>query len=155
MGTHNVANWRKRKVRLRQKILTGLAFVAGLAGLAGCGDLTQINQPELAACSRQVIALAEGHYDTAKEELAEYFRLRTDGTLLKAYYSSRESSITARRTSRCADFSPSYRNRARELIMANAMLQKVVVVNMRDPDPWILTGIYGESYRDIFKKDIY
>ncbi len=38
--------------------------------------------------------------------------------------------------------------------MSNRLFQKLVVSNMRDQDPGVVVGLYGEEYREIFKNDI-
>ena len=49
---------------------------------------------------------------------------------------------------------PAHRVLALELIRSNRRLRRLIRQNLRDRDPQMAIGVFGEEYREIFKNDI-
>ncbi len=60
----------------------------------------------------------------------------------------------ARSIRTCFDFDDDGKRRAIELIRANRVLRILVIRNLRDLDPQLAIGVFGDEYREIFKNDI-
>jgi hypothetical protein len=136
--------------------------MALLAALAVCGLLLSscLNQLELApqepvSCSKRRMDIAASLYDQAKQFLDVHLRERDNLSLLYAYYASVDAEQLTRTIRLCDDFGGEARERGTNLIRATRILRRVVVVNMRDPDPMVMIHLLGTKYDDVFKTDIH
>ena len=133
----------------------GLAALAALAlGLASCGARFSQAQRLAESCADIRLEAAGMSFADAKGRFAEHFKLRADVSLRFAYYASVDSARLARSVRRCFDFEPAHRVLAGELIRSNRRLRRLIRQNLRDRDPQMAIGVFGEEYREIFKNDI-
>lgn len=133
----------------RAGILLGALLV-----LSGCADTFTRTQQREASCVRSRLNAAEISYEDAKIQFAEHFKSRSDISLRFAYMASLDSSRLALSIRRCFDFDRTDTRQARSLLRSNRMLRGLVKINMRDSDPQLAIGIFGDQYREIFKNDI-
>ena len=130
----------------------GLGLVAGLL-VTAC----TLSEPQLVlqSCADPRLDLASSLYEEAKDQFAVHFQQRRFTALNVAYRSSKDAVLVARSTRGCYDFDVVTRRRALSLIRSNLLFQKLVLSNMRDQDPEVVVGLFGEMYQDIFKNDIH
>lgn len=130
----------------------GLAVLA--IGLASCR--TRFSQAQLLAqsCADRRLEAASVSFEESKVRFVEHFKLRADTSLRFAFYASVDSVRLARSVARCFDFEASHRVLAVELIRSNRRLRRLIRQNLRDRDPQMAIGVFGEEYREIFKNDI-
>ena len=105
-------------------------------------------------CSDERLALAYALYSKARDELALHYRQRTDASLGNAYQASVDSMLVARTARNCDDFNTLVKRDAINLIRVNRLFQVLVVTNLRDQDPGVVAGVFGDDYRDVFPNDI-
>ena len=134
------------------RLALGLGLVLLLA--ACVGDLELI-QPEPFSCTKRRLDVASGMYDEAKEMLRIHFKERHNSSLVIAYYLSQDSEALSKSIRRCIDFGEISKERAISLIRANRIFRRVLVVNMRDTDPYVMISILGSQYDSVFKSDIH
>ena len=133
-----------------------LALGLGLALLlsACVGDLELIQREPL-SCTKRRLDVASGMYDEAKEMLRIHFKERHNSSLVIAYYLSQDSEALSKSIRKCPDFGEIPKERAVSLIRANRIFRRVLVVNMRDTDPYVMISILGSQYDTVFKSDIH
>lgn len=131
----------------------GLAALAALA-LASCR--TPFTQAQLLAqsCADRRLEAAGVSFADAKAKFAEHFKVRADTSLRFAFYASVDSVRLARSVARCFDFDFAHRVVAVELIRSNRRLRRLIRQNLRDRDPQMAIGVFGDEYREIFRNDI-
>lgn len=130
----------------------GLAVVA--LGLSSCLGQLEIGQQQPVSCSTRRLDLAAGLYERAKEMLETHFVERRDDSLVMAYYMSRDAEDLSKTIRGCDDFNRAHKERAIGLIRANRLFRRILLLNMRDPDPFVMINILGSRYSRIFKNDI-
>ena len=135
---------------------TRLPLVLALCGfLLGCTlEQLELIPQEPPTCSKRRLDVAAGLYDQAKQFLEVHLRERDNRSLLYAYYASLDAEELTRTIRLCFDFTSEARERGTDLIRANRILRRVVVVNMRDPDPMVMLHLLGPKYDEVFKTDI-
>jgi len=143
---------RGRVGRAWAAMLTVLVLCGPL--LSSCLDSRELAPPEPVSCSKHRLAVAAGWYDEAKHLLDAHLRERDNLSLLYAYYRSVDAEELTRSIRSCDDFGGKAHERGTDLIRATRILRRVVVVNMRDPDPMVMIHLLGTKYDDVFKKDI-
>jgi hypothetical protein len=136
----------------RLALLAALALCGAL--LSSCLDQLELAQQEPVSCTKRRLDVAAGLYDEAKQFLDVHLRERDNLSLLYAYYASLDAEELTRTIRLCDDFGGGARERGTDLIRATRILRRVVVVNMRDPDPMVMIHLLGTKYDDVFKKDI-
>ena len=143
---------RRRGVMARAALFAALVLCGPVLG--SCLEKIELAPPESASCSRRRLDVAAGYYDEAKHFLDVHLRERDNLSLLYAYYKSVDAEELTRTIRSCDDFGGQARERGTDLIRAARILRRVVVVNMRDPDPMVMIHMLGTKYDDVFKKDI-
>ncbi|MDH4247390.1 MAG: hypothetical protein OEW39_06210 [Deltaproteobacteria bacterium] len=131
-----------------------LLVTAGLLTLAGCATSPYGQRVKYQTCSDERLALAFALYGKARDELALHYRQRMDSALENAYQASVDSMLVARTVRNCDDFNTLIKRDALNLIRVNRLFQILVTSNMRDQDPGVVVGFFGEDYRDVFPNDI-
>lgn len=138
-------------VRQNRWWIWGLLLV-GLLVLQGCAA-DRLNTVRR-SCAKDRMLLAYELQNEAKAQLAFYFKQRSESNLSYAYHASKDSMLVARSVRSCFDFNRNVKREALDIIRINRLMQKLVVSNMRDQDPGMVAGLFGDQYREIFKNDI-
>ena len=141
-----------RAVAARTALLAALVLCGPL--LSSCLDQLELVPQAPVSCSNRRLDIAAGLHDQAKHLLDTHFRERDNLSLLYAYYASVDAEELTRTIRLCDDFGAQARERGTGLIRATRILRRVVVVNMRDPDPMVMIHLLGTQYDDVFKTDI-
>ncbi|MDH5752520.1 MAG: hypothetical protein OEZ59_08895 [Deltaproteobacteria bacterium] len=136
------------------RMAAGMALLMILAMLAGCTPQQLIRQGPGQTCAEERMSLAYALYNEARGQLAQHFRTRTESSLEKAFQASVDSSLLARTARNCESFDLLIKREAINLIRINRLFQTLVISNMRDQDPGVVAGLYGDEYREIFRNDI-
>lgn len=140
--------------RARRAALLPLAAALLLVPVLSACTLAQFERRPVESCTQRRLGVAYALYDEAKRQLTRHYEQRNDLALEFAYHASRDSMSAARTIRTCYDFDTVAKEQAVDLIRSNMLFQKLVVSNMRDQDPSVVIGLYGERYREIFKSDI-
>ncbi len=140
---------------VRRRAAAGVLAALAALLLAGCAAAFRPAQAQLEGCTQPRLITASLLYEEAKEQLAQFYRLRDDSQLFNAYFASGDSLRMARSTRRCFDFDDLARSDAVDLIRSNRLLRILVRSNMRDPNPGVVAGIYRDQYREVLKNEIY
>ncbi|MDH4122094.1 MAG: hypothetical protein OEV94_10355 [Deltaproteobacteria bacterium] len=134
----------------------GLVWLAAAAGLGGCLLAPQAKSPvPMGACAPLALYQASVLYEDAKVQMAKYYKMRADENLLNAYYWSEDAMNLSLSAKSCPDYDADSAKQAKDLYFTARMLRGLAHMNMRDTDPWVTTGLYGQGYREIFKNDIH
>lgn len=137
------------------RVVTAVVVGLALLALGGClRQFEQLQQPQARSCSETRLDAAAALHEEAKEFLVRHFNERDNRSLLFAYYASQDTEELTKSIRYCEDFDRLYRERGSNLIRATRILRKVVVGNMRDPDPTVLVHLMGPDYDDVFRSDI-
>ena len=132
-----------------------LVWVLLLALLpAACIDQLEFAPVAQFSCSEVRLNAAAGFYEEAKEQLELHFTERPNNSLVFAYYLSLDSEELAKTIRACPDFRRN-KERAIDLIRANLVFRRVLLVNMRDSDPFVMINILGYKYDEVFRSDIH
>lgn len=124
-----------------------------LAAVMSCA--VDFGQPVLVTqCSRIRLDAAIISYEDAKDQFAEHFQTRSDTALVYAYHATVDAVQLARSIKTCFDFSDGYKQEAIWLIRTNRVFQRLIMNNLRDPDPEVVIGMFGSRYREIIRNDI-
>ncbi len=156
--SNNPAAFGERSAARAGACKSGARLVLGLGlvfFLATCVSDLELIPLEEFSCSKRRLDVASGMYDEAKEMLRIHFKERHNSSLVIAYYLSQDAEALSKSIRRCFDFSDISRERAISLIRANRIFRRVLVVNMRDTDPYVMISILGSQYDTVFKSDIH
>lgn len=134
--------------------LAQVAMVLLTLVLAGCPGQLTLRQNQTLSCSERRLDAAGRLFDEAKAEAVEHYRIRIEQALHAAFYASQDSIILARSIRRCPDFNRRFKAVAVDMIRSNILLQRVVKLNMRDPDPFVTITLLQDRYYEIFNSDI-
>ncbi len=129
-------------------------LVAATLLLSSCGLQFGQGLQEPEVCSRKRLDAAIISYEDAKDQFEKHFATRTDTALIYAYHGSKDAVRLARSIRDCFDFEEIFKEEATELIKSNRMLQRLIVINLRDSDPQVAISLFSGQYRDIIKNDI-
>ena len=138
----------ERKIQISHVLLV-LALVLVLAGCVG-----ETVDPNLVSCSQRRLDVAVIAYEDAKEDYLKHLSTRSDVSLTHAFHTTDDAIRVARSVKFCGDFTKEIQDRATDIIWANRYLQQLIYTTMRDSDPGVAIGIFGNKYRDIFDNDI-
>jgi hypothetical protein len=131
----------------------GLALALLATGLGACGPQFY-QQPAAQGCVRPRLEVATQLFDESKQQLAQFFKQRTEGQLLNAWHASNDAMRIARSTQRCFDFDDTAKEQALQLILSARLLNILAFTNLRDVDPGVMVGLYRDRYRETIKNDI-
>ena len=154
MNGHKTRQWSAMAVRVMARGWNWKVLLWGAVLLAGCSSDFGAGL-EFQTCSRRRLDAATVSFEDSKGQMMEHYRTRSDTSLNFAYQASVDSIRLARSIRGCFDFDPAFKSEAVDLIRSNQILQRVIVSNMRDPDPGAIIGLFGDDYRDLIKKDIH
>jgi hypothetical protein len=143
---------RARRGAAARVMLAALMLCA--SALSSCLDPLELAPQVPFSCSNHRLDVAAGLYDEAKHFLDVHLQERDNLSLLYAYYASLDAEELTRTIRLCDDFGVNVRKRGTDLIRATRILRRVVVVNMRDPDPMVMIHLLGTKYDEVFKTDI-
>jgi len=132
----------------------GALLLAGVLLLGACTGQINLRQVQDQSCSRARLDAAARLFDDARQQTVKHYATRVNQALHTAYYASADSIALARSIRRCWDFDRTFKSEAIELIRTNVLLQRLVKLNMRDPDPLVATTLLQEQYHEIFDHDI-
>jgi len=144
----------RRWARLPARAVLPALLLALLVAAGGCSPRFTSRRLEDQSCQSRRLNAAGITYEEAKEQFAEHFKVRSDTALRYAYLASADSVRLARSIRTCFDFTQGGKVRAIELVRANRVLRILIIRNLRDLDPQLAIGVFGDQYRDIFKNDI-
>lgn len=119
---------------------------------AACSE-DQLRRP-IASCSRTRLNQAGDLLEDAKSQAASHYQSRADQPLILAFYGSRDAIVMARSIKRCFDFDLVFRREAVDIIHSSILLQRIVRLNMREPDPSVAQTLLRDRYYKVFKNDI-
>ncbi|MBI3993837.1 MAG: hypothetical protein HY342_11220 [Candidatus Lambdaproteobacteria bacterium] len=129
-------------------------LLAGALLLGACTGQIGLRQAQDQTCARARLDAAARLFDDARQQTIKHYTTRVNQALHAAYYASADSIAVARSIRRCWDFDRTYKTEAIELIRTNILLQRMVKLNMRDPEPLVATTLLQEQYHEIFDHDI-
>lgn len=130
------------------------AILISLLALGGCVNQLDLLQQQPVSCSERRLDVAAALFEESKDFMLQYFEERDNSLLLFAYYSSKDAEDLTKSIRNCNDFDRDFKARGTELIRATRVLRRVVVLNMRDPDPAVMAQLLGSNYNGVFKSDI-
>ena len=105
-------------------------------------------------CAELRLSTSFDYHNKAKEYFRSYYKTRKESELFFAWYASEDSKYMARSIRSCFDKRNKHFYAVRSLFQRNAILQRLIVQNMRQDSQSQLSEIYLEEYRDIFVRDI-
>ena len=146
--------WRSARGGPFRQAVRGGAILISLLALSGCVNQLDLRQQQPVSCSERRLDVAAALFEESKEFVLLYFEERDNSSLLFAYYSSKDAEDLTKSIRNCDDFDRDFKARGTELIRATRVLRRVVVLNMRDPDPAVMIQLLGPSYDGVFKSDI-
>ena len=132
----------------------GVAILISLLALSGCVNQLDLRQQQPVSCSESRLLVAAALFEESKEFVLQHFKERDNSSLLFAYYSSKDAEELTKSIRDCDDFDREFKSRGTELIRATRVLRRVVVLNMRDPDPAVMIQLLGPNHDGDFKNDI-
>ncbi len=146
--------WRSARGGPFRRAVRGGAILISLLALSGCVNQLDLRQQQPVSCSERRLDVAAALFEESKEFVLQYFEERDNTSLLFAYYSSKDAEELTKSIRNCDDFDRDFKARGTELIRATRVLRRVVVLNMRDPDPAVMIQLLGSDYDGVFKSDI-
>jgi hypothetical protein len=129
-------------------------IVCGLM-LGSCLEQLELVPPPPVSCSNRRLNVAASLYEEAKDYLTSHFKERDHLSPLYAYYASVDAEELTRTIRFCDDFNDVAKERGANLIRAARVLRRVILLNMRDPDPMVMMHVLGGEYEEVFKSDIH